>query len=286
MKRKRDILTQHIKKYKARLNLDGSRMKQDEHYDESYSPVVKWNSIKTVLAFSAMNKWHTKQIDYVHAFPQAQIDREIYMKIPEGFDLGEGTDPTDYVLHIHRKIYGKKDSGSVWNQYLIEKLIKEVGFKQSKIDECMFYKGKTIYHFYIDDSILAGPDEGEIAKIIKDIKKDKLQITEEGDIQDFLGVNINQRNNGSIELTQPHLIKQILKDLRLEGENAGVKTIPAVSSKLLRRHDKSEDFDKSFDFRSVIGKLNYLEKGSRNDIAYITHQSPSLKLIMVEQSDS
>ena len=60
--------------------------------------------------------------------------------------------------------------------------------------------------------------------------------------------------------------------MRLEGENSGVKTIPAASSKLLRHHAKSEDFDNSFDFRSAIGELNYLEKGSRSDIAYITHQ--------------
>ena len=49
----------------------------------------------------------------------------------------------------------------MWNKYLEEKLIKEVGFKQSKIDDCVFYKGKTMYILYIDDSILAGPDEEE-----------------------------------------------------------------------------------------------------------------------------
>ena len=69
MKRKRDIKTRRVKKYKARLNLDGSRMRKGEHYEESYSPVAKWNSIRTVLILSALNKWHTKQIDYVHAFP-------------------------------------------------------------------------------------------------------------------------------------------------------------------------------------------------------------------------
>lgn len=129
MKRKRDIITRRVKKYKARLNLDGSRMRKGEHYEESYSPVAKWNSIRTVLILSAMNKWHTKQIDYVHAFPQAPIDREIYMKIPKGFDLGEGIDPNDYVLQIHRNVYGKKDGGRVWNQYLTKKLIQEIGFK-------------------------------------------------------------------------------------------------------------------------------------------------------------
>jgi len=99
----------------------------------------------------------------------------------------------------------------------------------------------------------------------------KLDITIEGDIQDFLGVNIERKENGSIHLTQPHLIDQILKELRLE-DNASIKETPAPSSKLLSRHSNSKDFDGPFNYRSIIGKLNYLEKGSRSDIAYITHQ--------------
>lgn len=95
---------------------------------------------------------------------------------------------------------------------------------------------------------------------------------EEGDIQDFLGVNINQRKDGSIELTQPHLIQQIFEDLRLNKDDASAKVVPVAPSKILRKHAASEDFDGSFDYRSVIRKLNYLEKGSRSDIAYITHQ--------------
>ena len=55
IKRKRHIKTRKVKKYKARLNLDGSRMRKGEHYEESYSLVAKWNSIRTVLALSALN---------------------------------------------------------------------------------------------------------------------------------------------------------------------------------------------------------------------------------------
>jgi hypothetical protein len=58
----------------------------------------------------------------------------------------------------------------------------------------------------------------------------------------------------------------------LEDGNVTTKPIPASSSKLLSRHSESEAFDGSFDYRSVIGKLNYLEKSTRSDIAYITHQ--------------
>ena len=98
-----------------------------------------------------------------------------------------------------------------------------------------------------------------------------MDITVEGDIQDFLGINIARKRDGSIHLSQPHLIDQILKDLKMR-EGTKPKETPASCSTLLSRHSDSEDFDGAFDYRSVIGKLNYLEKGTRADISYITHQ--------------
>jgi hypothetical protein len=271
MKRKRDIKTQRVKKHKARLNIDGSRMKKGIHYDETYAPVASWNSIRLLLTMTAVHKWHTKQLDFVLAFPQAPVDRDIYMKIPKGFELDQG-DPNDYVLQLHKNVYGQKQAGRVWNKYLVNKLVKELRFVQSKTDECVFYRGSTMYVLYTDDSILAGPDKAEINQIIKEMQKVKLNITVEGDLEDFLGINIDRRKDGTINLTQPHLIDQILKDLRLEDENVTTKDTPASSSKILRRHTDSEPFDGSFNYRSVIGKLNYLEKGSRSDISYIVHQ--------------
>ena len=270
MKRKRDIMTRQIKKYKARLNLDGSKMKQGQHYDQTYAPVATWNSIRTMLILAAYDGWYTRQIDYVLAFPQAPIDREIFMKVPAGFTVVDGNNK-DYVLKLHRNVYGGKAASRTFYQYLSQKLIDEVGFTRSKVDECVFYRGSVMYVLYTDDSILAGPDLKEVKRAIEDIKKTKLDITIEGDIQDFLGVNIDRKKDGTIHLTQPHLIDQILDDLRLE-ENAKTRSLPAASSRLLSRHTNSPDFDGSFNYRSVIGKLNYLEKGSRSDIAYIVHQ--------------
>jgi len=270
MKRKRDIKTRQVKKYKARLNIDGSRMKHGVHYDQTYAPVASWNSIRTLLIMSALHKWHTRQIDYVLAFPQAPVEREIYMEIPKGFKIDEGN-TKDYVLKLHRNVYGQKQASRVWNKYLSNILINKVGFKQSKVDECVFYRGNVMYVLYTDDSILAGPDLSEIDKAIQDIQAAELDITIEGDIQDFLGINIERREDGTIHLTQPHLIDQVIKDLKLP-ENATTKSTPAASSKLLSRHSDSKPFDGSFHYRSVIGKLNYLEKGSRPDIAFIVHQ--------------
>jgi hypothetical protein len=94
----------------------------------------------------------------------------------------------------------------------------------------------------------------------------------EGNLSDFLGVNIERRPDGTILLTQTHLIDSILSDLRLDRDDAKSKSTPMASSKLLHKHTKSPDFDGHFHYRSVIGKLNYLEKCTRPDIAYAVHQ--------------
>ena len=273
MRRKRDAKTGAIKKYKARLNIDGSRMQKGEHYNMTYSPVASWNSIQMLLTLTALHRWTTKQIDFVQAFAQAPIEKTLYMRIPAGIELEDNSDPKEYVLEIHRNIYGQKQAGQVWNQYLVKKLVKELGFKQSAVDECVFYRGKTLYVLYTDDSLLAGPDAKEIDQIIDELQsKAKLSITVEGDLADFLGVNIDRRKDGSIHLTQPHLIEQILKDLRMDGDNTKSRSTPAASSKLLSRHSDSKPFDNSFNYISVIGKLNYLEKATRSDISYAVHQ--------------
>ncbi|KAI2490692.1 hypothetical protein MHU86_23876 [Fragilaria crotonensis] len=194
-------------KYKARLNIDGSRMKRGEHYDETYAPVASWNST-------------------------------LYMKVPAGMELEDDSNPNDFVLKIHRNIYGQKQAGRVWNQYLVRKLVKDLGFNNRRWTNA----------FSTEDQRF------------------------EGDLADFLGVSIDRRTDGTIHLSQPHLIDQILEDLRLNGTNVKSRSTPAASSKLLTRHSDSESFDNSFNYRSIIGKLNYLEKATRSDIAYAVHQ--------------
>ena len=98
-----------------------------------------------------------------------------------------------------------------------------------------------------DDSILAGPDEEELNQIIKDLKRAKLNATEEGDIQDFLGTSIKNDKNGKIHMVQPHLIDQILKDLRLDEGKARTKETPALTSKTLARLASSDNHDGHFD---------------------------------------
>ena len=268
--RKRDIQTREIKKYKARLAFDGSRMREGEDYDKTYAPVASWMSIRLLLTFVVAFEWHT-QVDYVAAYTQAPIDRDMYMEFPRGFTVPGGADRKAFVLKLHRNLYGQKQAGRVWYKYLRKRLITQAGFIPSKHDECLFFRGKVLYALYIDDSILGAPTRRELDEAITAIKEAKLQITLEGDLADFLGVKIERKSQNEIIFTQPHLIDDILQDLGLQHAKEGKET-PAASSRILTRNDYGAEHDKSFHYRSVIGKLNYLEKATRPDISFATHQ--------------
>jgi hypothetical protein len=153
---------------------------------------------------------------------------------------------------------------------LVSKLLS-IGFVQSKVDECVFYHGNAIYVLYVDDSILAGPDPKELDAIVAKMKT-VADLTVEGDLGDFLGVQIERSKDGKFILSQPQLIDSILNDLRLNDSNVTVKDVPASSSVLLSRHLSSDPFDDHFKYSSVVGKLNYLEQCTRMDISFAVHQ--------------
>ena len=72
--RKRDNITREIKKHKAHLAFDGSRMREGEDYDKTYAPVASWMSICLLLTFVVAFGWQTQQVDYAATYTQAPIN--------------------------------------------------------------------------------------------------------------------------------------------------------------------------------------------------------------------
>jgi hypothetical protein len=85
------------------------------------------------------------------------------MKMPLGITVDE---PGEWALRVK---YLRPET-RMEPVYLIDKLVNEIGFTQSRHDECVFYRGNVIYLLYTDDSILAGPDEDELNDVVEDIK--------------------------------------------------------------------------------------------------------------------
>ena len=123
---------------------------------------------------------------------------------------------------------------------------------------------------YVDDFIIGGPTDQSIDEAIELIK-DNADVEDKGSISDYVGVHVERLSPDTIKLSQPHLIKSILEDLRIELLSKTVAT-PSIPNVILHADLMGEDHDDHFKYRSIIGKLNYLAKSTRPDIEYSVHQ--------------
>lgn len=269
MRRKRNLTTNEITKYKARLNIHGGKQTYGVNYFDTYAPVVTWFAIRLIIIFAVSLKYCLKQVDFVMAFPQAPIENDMYMELPAGIRTKHGNSK-DYVLQIVANLYGQKQGGRVWNQYLVDKL-KSLGFDQSLVDECVFYRGTTIFILYVDDGIVLDLDERKLVTFVKELQDVGLNVEDQGHPSDYIGVNIKKDSQGRYNFTQSGLIDSIIEDVGLSNVNA-IRTTPAKSSTVLHAYPDSPKFDESqFGYRSAVGKLNYLAQTTRPDIMTATH---------------
>jgi hypothetical protein len=122
---------------------------------------------------------------------------------------------------------------------------------------------------YVDDGIFLGSNKLQLQEVIKEIKNLGLNIEGQGHPADYVGV-IKKLKDGSYEFTQRALIDSIIDDVGLK--DVKVKSVPGTV--LLQLHVLKEKpvFDLNFNYRSAVGKLNYLAQTTRPDIMYATHQ--------------
>jgi hypothetical protein len=136
-------------------------------------------------------------ISYTKQLAQADIERDLYMKLPAGFTLPDRTiteqDRKDYVLKLEKNLNGQKQAGRVWYLHLKKNLLK-LGFKPSEHDECIFFYGKTIFIVYTDDTILLGLDQQEIDTLVKKLRK-TFKIEDQEELSDYLGIKIERTVN-------------------------------------------------------------------------------------------
>ena len=189
MRHKRKIKTKQIYKWKSCLNLHGGQQIYREHFWETYSAIAKWSSIRLLLIVAILMGMYTHQFDFILAYSQADIGVKQWMKIPAGVTL-DGMNPKDYVLEVTKNVYGGRDSGLQQFNHLKQGLTDpKVGFKQSEVDPCIFYKPGSIFIVYMDDAIMASYKQDDIEKVYNTLK-DTYHMTDEGELTDYLGVNI------------------------------------------------------------------------------------------------
>lgn len=248
-----------IDRFKARLVIRGFTQEYGIDYNETFSPVVKFTSIRTILAIAAARNLKLKQFDVKTAFLYGTLNEEIYMCQPKGFN-----DESGRVCKLIKSLYGLKQASRCWNEKF-SNFIKKFNFKQSEVDPCVFIqitsKCETYLAIYIDDGLIASNNNESIASIIEYLQKEfEIKVFE---AECYLGLQIERRSNGAIFLHQENYAKKVLA--RFSMENCNSVTTPADPNQVL---SSSEIKSTQYPYRQAVGSLMYLAVATRPDISY------------------
>lgn len=247
-----------IDRYKARIVARGFTQQHGIDYDETFSPVVKFPSIRIILAIAASKNLQLKQFDVKTAFLNSELEEEIYMTQPKGFDDNSGK-----VCKLLKSLYGLKQASRCWNKKF-SAFLKKYQFKQSDADPCVFVNIKNKYTTYlaIDDGLIASNNSNFVDSIMKHLQAEFDIKVFEADC--YLGLQIVREPNGSIILHQMSYLKKVL--LRFNMDNCNSVTTPAEANHVLSRNDEKRATN--FPYREAVGSLMYLAVATRPDISY------------------
>jgi hypothetical protein len=99
-----------------------------------------------------------------------------------------------------------------------------IGFVQSKVDECVFYRDGVIFMVYVDDGMFFCLNMGKIDQAILELRAAGYEIEDMGDVNDYLGINFESLPGGKVKLSQPHLTDEILPDVKLTPKDSTRRT--------------------------------------------------------------
>ena len=257
--------------YRARVVAKGFSQIPGVDFTDNYSPVVNDVTFRAVVARMIIENMKGKVVDIDNAFLNGDLEHEIYMKIPEGYDevINPGVDKEDCLI-LQKAIYGLVQAARQFWKKIVDKM-QEGGFKLSEADPCMLCKedekGVCIIIIYIDDMLIIGKEEA-IDDAIK-VLQGHFQVKDPTSLEDYLGVQIVQSHDGKKAwLGQPTIIKSLEKQFGERGAKKKMTVTPGTPGFIGGKVDDISKVDEKTQsmYRSGVGTLLYLTKHSRPDI--------------------
>ena len=179
----------NVERYKARLVAKGYSQTHGIDYDETFAPVVKFSSIRILLAIAARHNLEIQQMDVKTAYLNRELEEDIDMRQPEGFiKVGE----EHKVCKLQRSLYGLKQAGRSWYKK-IDAYLEELGLKRSNLDNCVYHqkKGKDMLFIalYVDDLLIFANNPKAIDKLKEGLQQ-KFDMKDLGEAHYCLGIRI------------------------------------------------------------------------------------------------
>ncbi|GKB65306.1 retrovirus-related pol polyprotein from transposon TNT 1-94 [Tanacetum coccineum] len=254
---------------KARLAVDGNRQRKGVDYPETFAPVAKMVTVRSLLAVAATQGWDICQMDVSNAFLHGDLFKEVYMQLPLGY-TGQGESVKNVtrsgqVCKLKKSLYGLKQAPRQWFAKLSTALLS-FGYQQSKADYSLFTKKDaesfTAVLVYVDDLLITGTHLDKIQEL-KNQLSSHFHMKDLGQLSYFLGFEVSKSDQG-IFISQKKYTLELLKEVGVL--NSKPYKLPMDQHVKLQADNSTPLLDPEV-YRRLIGKLIYLTI-TRPDICF------------------
>ena len=234
-------------------------------FTDTFSPIAKLTTVKTLLAISAVKGWHLVQLDVNNAFLHGDLHEELYMQLPQGFHSKGG----NVVCKLNKSLYGLKQASRQWNSKFCSVILKH-GFKQSKANYSLFTKkfndSFTALVVFVDDILIASNNVQAVEELKVSLDQ-HFKLKDLGGLKYFLGLKVARSDKG-ISLCQRKYALEVLKDVGMS--TCKPSKVPMEQNLKLSKF-QCKLLPNPGIYKRLVGRLLYLTI-TRPDIAHPVHK--------------
>lgn len=192
-----------IEKYKARCTVKGFTQRKGIDFNETFAPTPRPETGRILLIMAHQLGWYRKQGDVPTAFLNPDLNTDLYMEMPRGFER-EG-----HIIQLQKGLYGLKQAGALWYDDARETLSKQ-GLQPTTSDICLYTNAQKdlFVLMYVDDFQIVGPNLDKINNLLKILHNKYNLKTVNTDL--FLGIRITNPAEDTLALSQGRYAKELL----------------------------------------------------------------------------
>ena len=269
-----------ILRHKARLVAQGFFQIFGIDYTDTYSPVAKFVSIRIFLAISVQLGLIVHSMDVDTAFLNADIDEDIWVKIPDGTKLATNDDG---IYKLNKSLYGLKQASRNWNNDINEYLISN-DFTRLEADPCIYVKIVEVNNngiitkqyqmvaLYVDDLLISGSTKNLVTKL-ESFFEAKYKMKKLNVIKQLLGMGIyHDKDRNIIYISQQQYITSLVKLFQKYGISefrTPMDERQHYSKSQMPKAGSAEALQMAtLPYRELIGSLLWVSNGTRPDVTY------------------
>lgn len=268
LKRKQDG---SVDRAKARLVAKGFSQCFGLDFNQVFAPTTKWAALRAIFALAAIEDLELHSLDISNAFLNGELDHEVYMQQPEGFEeyFGAG-----FVLKLQKALYELKQAGHQWHRKL-DSVMQTMDFKLVHCDNSIwvYQKGdvRIIVPVYVDDMTIVSKTTAQYLHVKGKLEK-HFKVKELGPTSFLLGVHIERdRSKCLLTLSQHQYIIDTLGHFELGNLSEVTTPLPLghqLSKSMAPKNNEECAFTKDIPYRQLVGALMYLAVATHPDIAH------------------